>query len=137
MNKLKMSNNLGEFIKKMKSAEYEMQSGKPESYISLWQNSNEITSIGANGTIMLGEQVLLGPKNVSLRCCEVKNSKYSNQKVVVLGEGNIAYTIWLNEGENLVVGSNDYVLEKMSVTHILHLGKNGWEIIHRHNTWIK
>ena len=132
---LKVDVKLEEFIKEIKKAEMEMQCGKPEAYINLWADSNDITAVGASGNIMVGEEVTQGPKRVAQFSCGSRKSVYSQERMKVFGD--LAYLVWLYEGETLSVGSENYAKTKMAVTHVLYRCQNGWRVFHRHNTMIK
>lgn len=121
---------LGVALDRVQQAVQQFANGDPEPYKACWSHADDITICGGWGAYERGwEQV--GPR---LEWAAARwRGGHTDFELLAQGmSGDLAYTVWLEQGDALLEGVAEYAPIALRVTHLYRREANGWQIIHRH-----
>jgi ketosteroid isomerase-like protein len=122
--------NLQPTIDQVQAAIRQFATGDASAYKANWSQADDVTICGGWGAYERGwEQV--GPR------MDWAAARYSggHTDFVPLGlgaSGDLAYSIWIEQGDALMEGMDEFRPIALRVTHLYRREGNIWKIIHRH-----
>lgn len=117
-------------IERVQAAIRQFSSGNAEPYKACWSQAADVTIYGGWGAYERGwTQVKPRMEWAAARW----RGGHTNFDVLALGESStLAYTVWIEHGDALLLGSDQYRPIALRVTHVYRLEQESWRIIHRH-----
>lgn len=119
------------FLKRVESAQQELQQGRPDGYKALWSHRSDVTLAGGfDGTIEQGWEHVA--KRLDWASTQFIKGRNEIHRLAYASNGNIGYLI---QTEHVVFNTPDRaeVTERnYRVTMLFRYEEGSWRIIHRH-----
>jgi len=104
--------------------------GDPNPYKACWSQADDVTICGGWGAYERGwEQV--GPR-MDWAAARWRGGHTEFVPLALGASGDLAYTVWIEEGDARLEGLDEFQPIALRVTHIYRREGSSWKIIHRH-----
>jgi ketosteroid isomerase-like protein len=131
VSEITLPDDLRDTLNKTETSEFQLYEGESGPYLDLWSRAQDVTVMGAMGAYYRGpDQVKQNAEFVASRFRGGRNERI--ELVAAGASGDLAYAVWVERGEALVAGRDDYAPIALRITHIFRRENGIWKIIHRH-----
>ena len=114
----------------MRAAVRLFATGDAEPYKACWSQADDVTICGGWGAYERGwEQV--GPR-MDWAAARWHGGHTDFVPLTMGASGELAYSVWIEQGDALMEGMDEFRPIALRVTHIYRYEDNSWKIIHRH-----
>ena len=122
-------------IEEIKAAAVKFATGNYTTFKAFWSHAEDVTIFGGWGAWERGwEQV--GPR-IDWAAARYRGG-HTEIEVISLGtSGSLGYTIWIEKGDALMEGFDEFRPIYLRVTQLYRQEEGGWKVIHRHADPIK
>jgi SnoaL-like domain len=122
--------NLQPTLDQVQAAVRQFATGDPNPYKACWSQADDVTICGGWGAYERGwEQV--GPR-MDWAAARWRGGHTDFVPLAVGASGEIAYTVWIEQGDARLEGLDEFRPIALRVTHIYRREGDTWKIIHRH-----
>jgi ketosteroid isomerase-like protein len=116
-------------IEKTHLALKDFYKGNPEPYNQLYSSAKDISLLGAQGGIAVGEEVAQHLTSRASWFREEENVSF--EKLVELSTEDLGYTVEIERFDAKVAGTDEMVHIALRVTTIFRRESGEWKVIHR------
>ena len=117
-------------LDQIQAAIQQFATGDASAYKACWSQADDVTICGGWGAYERGwEQV--GPR-MDWAAARYRGGHTDFVPLAVGASGDLAYTVWIEQGIARLEGLDEFRPIALRVTHIYRCEENIWKIIHRH-----
>jgi ketosteroid isomerase-like protein len=119
-----------QFVDQVKAATSQYVMGNATPFKELWSHADDVTIFGGFGAYEQGWDEV-GPR-LDWAASRIREGKEIIEPLAMGMSGDLAYTVWLENGEVRYAGREELSPRVLRVTHIYRREDGTWKIIHRH-----
>jgi hypothetical protein len=117
-------------LDQVQAAVRQFATGDAHPYKACWSQADDVTICGGWGAYERGwEQV--GPR-MDWAAARWRGGHTDFVPLAMGASGELGYSVWVEQGDALMEGMDEFRPIALRVTHILRYEDGAWKIIHRH-----
>jgi ketosteroid isomerase-like protein len=117
-------------LDRVQAAIRQFATGDSGPYKACWSQAGDVTICGGWGAYERGwEQV--GPR-MDWAAARWRDGHTNFVPLAMRASGDLAYCVWIEQGDALMEGMDEFRPSALRVTHIYRYEDDSWNIIHRH-----
>jgi hypothetical protein len=117
-------------IELVQAAIRQFATGDAHAYKAAWSQADDVTICGGWGAYERGWQQV-GPR-LDWAAARWRGGHTDFLPLALGTSGDLVYSIWIEQGDALMEGMDDFRPIALRVTHLFRREDNTWKIIHRH-----
>jgi hypothetical protein len=122
--------NLESTLELVQDAIRQFATGDPTPYKACWSKADDVTICGGWGAYERGWEEV-GPR-IDWAAGRWRGGHTEFVPLAVGSSGNLAYTVWIEQGDARLEGLDEFRPYALRVTHLYRQEGYTWKIIHRH-----